>query len=60
MENLLTESAAAVVLNLQPQTLNRWRWNRKGPPYCKIGGAIRYCVADLKLFVAQNRVAAND
>lgn len=60
MNTLLDETSAARVLNLQPSTLTRWRWGRKGPSYCKIGGAIRYCVSDLETFIAQNKVAAND
>lgn len=60
MSKLLTEADAADVLNLKQPTLTRWRWDKKGPPYCKIGGAIRYCLADLELFIEQNKVSAND
>ena len=60
MNPLLDETAAAHALRLQPRTLSRWRWGGKGPPYYKIGGAIRYCVADLDAFIATGRVAAND
>lgn len=60
MNKLLDETSAALVLNIQPRTLTRWRWGGKGPSYCKIGGAVRYCVADLEAFIAANRVAAND
>lgn len=60
MDRLLDEKTAALVLNVQPKTLTRWRWGGKGPPYCKIGGAVRYCVADLETYIAKSRVAAND
>lgn len=60
MNALLDETAAAHALCLQPRTLSRWRWGGKGPPYCKIGGAIRYLISDLDAFIAENRVAAND
>ena len=60
MNQLLTEAAAARILALQPRTLSRWRWGGKGPPFCKIGGAIRYCLEDLEHFALEGRVAAND
>lgn len=60
MTQLLDETAAARALGLQPRTLSRWRWGGKGPPYCKIGGAIRYLMTDLDAFIAASRVAAND
>lgn len=60
MNKLLDETAAAHVLSLRPKTLTRWRWGGKGPSYCKIGGSVRYCVADLEKFIAENKVAAND
>lgn len=60
MDPLLTEAAAARILSLQARTLSRWRWGGKGPPFCKIGGAIRYCLGDLENFAREGRVAAND
>lgn len=53
---LIDEFSAAGFLDLKPRTLSRWRWEGKGPPYCKVGGAIRYCMSDLECFVAQGRV----
>ena len=60
LEALLNESAAAQVLLLRRRTLSRWRWEGKGPAYCKIGGAVRYRLADLEVYISGNRVAAND
>ncbi|WP_310532557.1 helix-turn-helix domain-containing protein [Novosphingobium sp.] len=59
MNFLLDEVAAAEVLRLQPKTLCRWRWEGRGPAYVKVGGAIRYRIADIDEYVARNRVAQN-
>jgi len=42
---------AAAYLNLQPQTLEQWRWLKKGPTYIKMGRAIRYRIEDLNRFM---------
>lgn len=60
MNKLLDEYAAASILNLKPKTLTRWRWEGKGPAHCKIGGAVRYRVADLELFIANSRISSHD
>jgi hypothetical protein len=60
MIDLLDESAAAEALRLQPKTVCRWRWERRGPAYVKLGGAVRYRRADLADFIARNRVAQDD
>jgi excisionase family DNA binding protein len=38
----LTTLEAAQYLNCSPQYLNIARCRRKGPPYCKLGRAVRY------------------
>ena len=50
--HLLDEAAAAKLLALQQKTLSRWRWQKRGPTYCKIGGAVRYRMHDLQEFIA--------
>lgn len=58
---LLTESEAAQYLSLMPKTLARWRWAGQGPTFLKIGGAIRYQVEDLDLFLElSKRVSTTD
>lgn len=42
MQTLLTESEAASWLSIAPATLRRWRVEGKGPPFTKIGRAVRY------------------
>lgn len=38
----LTTEQAAEIAQLHPGTLENWRYRREGPPYIKVGGAIRY------------------
>ncbi len=35
---------------LSPRTLERFRYERKGPPYIKIGGRVVYRVADIETY----------
>jgi len=56
MSKLLNEAAAAQLLGLQPKTLCRWRYEGRGPAYCKVGGAVRYRPQDLEAFIAQAMV----
>ena len=50
---LLTESEAAEFLRFKPKTLARWRWAGTGPRFLKVGGAVRYTVADLEKFLEE-------
>jgi predicted DNA-binding transcriptional regulator AlpA len=49
-ENLKTE-AAAEFLQVKPTTLEQWRWNGKGPRFCKLGRSVRYRKSDLEEFI---------
>ena len=49
-ENLKTEEAAEF-LRVKPTTLEQWRWNGKGPRYCKLGRSVIYRRADLEAFM---------
>jgi excisionase family DNA binding protein len=51
--NTLRTPEAAAYLNVQPATLEQWRWNGRGPRFCKIGRSVRYRQADLDLFLAE-------
>lgn len=53
-EPLLTEEAAATVLNLAPATLKKWRRIRRGPRYYRLGSAVRYKREDLEAFVSES------
>ena len=44
---ILTTKEAANYVRLGKPTLERFRISGAGPPYCKLGGAVRYRKADL-------------
>lgn len=48
MDPLLTEDQAAEVLRVSSRTLQGWRHRGEGPPYVKLGSAVRYRCSDLK------------
>jgi excisionase family DNA binding protein len=53
----LSESDAAEYLGLSKKTLQRWRFNHKGPTYAKLNNKlIRYHHADLDEWVNQQIV----
>jgi predicted DNA-binding transcriptional regulator AlpA len=51
----LTEPEAAARLGLKVATLRAWRHQKKGPPFLRLGRAIRYLSSDLDEFVQENR-----
>jgi excisionase family DNA binding protein len=54
MEKLLSTEEAAGFLNCQPQTLNRWRHEGKGPRYFKVGRLVRYSENQLKEWIGEH------
>ena len=42
IENLLNEHDVARITGLSVASVRRWRLLRQGPPYLKIGSAVRY------------------
>lgn len=58
---LLREREAAEILTLKVTTLRRWRWSGRGPRYLKLGGAVRYQLADIEAFKeASQRASTSD
>ena len=57
MSTLLTTAQAAAILAISPKTLLNWRYERQGPPYIRVGSAIRYREADLLAWVDAQAVA---
>lgn len=51
-DTILTEAEAADFLRIAPKTLSQWRWRGLGPSFLKLGGAVRYSMADLVQFTA--------
>ncbi len=54
----LNEQEVSEITGIAVQTLRNWRFERKGPPYCKIGRMVRYPVADLTHFMEENTIYA--
>jgi len=52
---LLKEGEAAKILSLEVATLRRWRWSGRGPRFLKLGGAVRYELADIEAFKEASR-----
>ncbi|HUO06988.1 MAG TPA: helix-turn-helix domain-containing protein [Phycisphaerae bacterium] len=55
-KNLLKTTEAAVYLDLEPVTLERWRAMRRGPKYCKVGRNVRYRRIDLDAFLTAQTI----
>jgi DNA-binding transcriptional MerR regulator len=51
---LLTEGQAARLLNLSVRTLQAWRVGGLGPPFCRLGRAVRYRRRDLLSWIEVN------
>ncbi len=61
-EPLFTELDAAKFLNTHPGTLRNWRSKGGGPPFVKVGNAVRYCPQSLREYIAvhtRNAAAAD-
>lgn len=55
MSRLVAENEAAEHLGLSKRTLQKWRVTGGGPPYSKLGTAVRYDLADLDAYLAARR-----
>ena len=51
---LLKAPEVARRLRIGARTLALWRWRGDGPPYLKLGGRIRYSLADLNAWLETN------
>lgn len=56
VDTYLTSREVAVLLNVQPQTLDAWASQGRGPDYYKVEGVRRYSQADLQAWLAQRKV----
>jgi len=52
----ITEKEAAKRLALSTSLLQKQRYLQEGPPYYKIGRAVRYYIPDLLNFAEQHRI----
>jgi len=52
-----TTAEVAAILNIKTSTLKKWRHIKKfNPPYCKLGGGVRYKGSDLSAWIESNKV----
>ena len=52
MQSFLNEQEVAKRLNVSVATLRRWRLEKRGPMFVKVGSLVRYRPEDLDLWVA--------
>ena len=52
----LRDSEAAQILGLHVQTLRNFRCRGEGPPYVKIGRAVRYFEGDLIAYLDKRKI----
>jgi predicted DNA-binding transcriptional regulator AlpA len=55
MSDLLNTRQAAERCNLSPRTFEKLRMTGGGPPFIRLGGAVRYQLEDLDAWIASNR-----
>ena len=51
---LMTEDETAVALSCTKAALRRWRRERRGPRWIKLGRLVRYRESDLEVFIERN------
>ncbi len=52
MQSFLTEQEVSKRLNVSIATLRRWRLEKRGPTFVKVGSLVRYRPEDLDAWVA--------
>ena len=50
------DTIAALVVGSTPQTLRRWRYERRHLRYYKVGSSVKYIVSDLLEYLSKNVV----
>jgi hypothetical protein len=56
MVQYMSESETAKFIGLKSQTLRNWRNLKKGPPFFKVEGSIRYEYQDVVNWMNWNRI----
>ncbi len=60
MENpFINQDKLADRWHLSPRTLERWRWEKIGPTYLKVGGRVLYRLSDIEQFELENTRSLN-
>lgn len=52
----ITPKDMAELLDISVRTLERWRKDKCGPPYLRMGGRIFYNMLDLKIWRQENMI----
>lgn len=58
MKPLLTTKDLAAMLDVNPKTVQNWRYLQVGPPFVKHRGRVYYRSADVKAYLAALPLAA--
>ncbi|MEX0406765.1 helix-turn-helix domain-containing protein [Aquibium sp. LZ166] len=53
--NYLDQAELAARFRVSPRTLERWRWQKTGPNYIKLGGKIVYALEDVETYERRRR-----
>lgn len=56
MKKLINEKDLSEITGLALQTIRNARHERRGAPYLKIGGAIRYDLEDVETYLSKCRI----
>ena len=51
----LDQHELALRWRVSPRTLERWRWQKTGPIYTKIGGKVLYAIGDVEDYERRRR-----
>lgn len=51
-KQFLTEREVSKITSISMSTLQHYRWKGGGPKFIKIGGAVRYPIAQLEIFLS--------
>lgn len=61
VERMMRETEVAERLGCSTRTLQGWRWRGGGPPFVRVGRAVRYDPAELRAWLdAQRRTSTSD
>ena len=56
LPTLVDEVAAGIAIgDISPRTMQKWRVTGDGPPFMKIGNAVRYSLDDLAAYLERQR-----
>lgn len=55
MSTVLDEAAVAERYGIPQRTLTRWRYENSGPPFMRLGRAVRYSLEDLQRWEAERK-----